>query len=450
MKKRAALISFLLLIFIKAALLLSDNSAPDFYTQELRNPQANTESAARKETLKRWLFGFPSLPINMLKWGLDPTLNYVEESHLVKKIDWFWKEIKKYGFHPETRFTPNNAVTGIGLQMRGDELFKTNETLPFVQYDVIGGYATEGRNGTFADFGGGYKITMPENTNLYHVGRVRYERSPLMNFYGIGPRTSAGDRALYSHEELSLDGRVGYQITQTVKSEGFFKFRHVNIGNGHLEEEFRLKERFDAASVPGIHGTDLINLGFVLSHDDRDMEEDPLRGGYENFQFYFANDVRGGNFHYLKFDLHAARFFQLRSDRRIFALKFFAGRTQRLNDDRAPFFDLQRIGGYGIQPAGSETLRAYRYNRFFDQTAFVLTPEYRYNIWKYGNFSADSVFFVDLGEVAREFHSLGFDKLKVSYGGGLRVKHSRDVFFSFEVAHGNEGTQFYIRTKAPF
>jgi len=243
---------------------------------------------------------------------------------------------------------------------------------------------------------------------------------------------------------------VGYEPTTTTKTEGFFRYRHVNIGNGHLEEHERMKERYTGAQVPGINGTDLLNAGFLLSHDTRDMEEDPLRGGYQQLDFSYSDDVHGQNFHYLKFDFHAAHFFQLWSDRKVFALKFFVGRAQKTSGGDVPFFDLERIGGYGIQPSGSETLRGFVYNRFFDKTALVITPEYRYNIWKYGNFNADSVFFADVGEVFREIHSFGLDKLKPSYGWGIRVKHSRDVFFSFEIAHSNEGTQIYVRTKAPF
>lgn len=451
MIKRVFLILFFLVTTLHTFPLFSDESnIPDYYSEELRDPNATSKSTERSRLLNRWVLGLPALPLDLLKAGLDPTLNYIEDKRIVKKVDWAWKEIKKYGFYPEARFAPGTFFGGAGLQIKGEQLFKTDRTIPNLKYDVTGGFARKGHHGLYTDIGGGYLIHAKNNPDFFHASRFLYDRKPLEDFFGIGHNTSLGDEAIYAQEEMRLETKGGVPLPGQIKSETYLRYRHVNIGNGHKEGEFRIKEHFTETEVPGIHGADLINLGFSLGRDTRDRAEDPLKGGYQKFDIYWGDDIHGQNFHYLNMKLDAAHFFQLWSDRRVLALRLFAGRTQPLSNGDIPFFELQRVGGYGSQPIGSATHRGYEYNRFFDKTALVFTPEYRYNIWKYGDFAADSVFFVDLGGVAKEIHSFGLDKWRASYGGGIRVKHLRDVFFSLEIAHSNDGTKVYIRTKAPF
>ncbi|PIQ85459.1 MAG: hypothetical protein COV74_08190 [Candidatus Omnitrophica bacterium CG11_big_fil_rev_8_21_14_0_20_45_26] len=422
----------------------------DLYTQKLRHPEETSANAIRSRALTRWIFGLPGLPIDLLKAGADPTMSYLENKRIVKKIDWAWTEIKKYGFKPETRFAPGGFRSGLGLKIEGHRLFKTDLSLPHLQYNVFGGFVNKGKNAHYYDVGADYKISFANNPSLYHASTAAFEHRPREDFFGIGPDTSLGDESDYNKDMLRLDTRLGYQWTFSLKTEGFFRYRHIQIGNGHEEDSFRIKEHFTEDQVPGIHGSNVIDLGFLFEHDTRDMIEDPMQGGYEKFEISFSDDASGDNFHYMNIEFRAARYFQLLSDRRILALRFYAGRSQPLGGGQVPFFDLQRLGGYGNQTSESDMLRGYEYNRFFDQTAIAFTPEYRYKIWNYNNFDADSVIFADIGGVSKEIHSMGFDKLRVDYGVGLRVKHLRDTFLSIEAAHGNEGIQFYIRSKAPF
>ena len=450
MKKIFSLLTLIAVTITPIAFLYAEESDSDLYTTQLRNPKAPSTNSQRTRSASRWLLGLPGLPWDAAKAGVDPTLNYIEDSRLVKKIDWFWQEIKSRGFYPEARFAPGSFISGAGLKIQGETLFRTQESMPYLKYDVTGGFSKKGSNGLYRDLSTGYMLRIPNNDALYHASRFYYNYKPLEHFYGIGHNTSLGDKTLYSEEETKFETKGGYEITENFKAEGILEYRHINIGNGHKEDYFRIKERFSESEVPGIHGTNLFTYGLMFNHDTRDSVEDPLSGGYEQFKMYLADDISGDNFHYLHMKFDGARFFQLWSDRRVLVLRLAAGRSQPIGDGKVPFFDLQRLGGYGSQPLGSEVNRAFVYNRFFDKTMLVFTPEYRYNVWRYGNFGADSVFFVDIGEVFREIHSFGLDKLKPSYGWGLHVKRLRDVFFSFEVAHGNEGTKVYVRTKNAF
>jgi hypothetical protein len=148
--------------------------------------------------------------------------------------------------------------------------------------------------------------------------------------------------------------------------------------------------------------------------------------------------------------LELTQYFKLWSERRIFVANFTAEHLQDFDHSSLPFFELARLGGYGTQPEGSGTQRGYVYNRFFDKSDAVVNLEYRYNVWQYGDLGADWVLFTDIGKVFGELHEFGVGGMKVSYGTGIRIKSHRRVFLSLQLAHSNEGTEFYVKTKTPF
>ena len=88
---------------------------------------------------------------------------------------------------------------------------------------------------------------------------------------------------------------------------------------------------------------------------------------------------------------------------------------------------------------GSELLRSYRYNRFFEEGLILGNSEYRYNIYEYGDFAIDAFVLFDVGEVFGELGDFKFDELDFSYGGGFNIKFRRRTLFSFVLARGNEG-----------
>jgi len=121
-----------------------------------------------------------------------------------------------------------------------------------------------------------------------------------------------------------------------------------------------------------------------------------------------------------------------------------------MNHSSIPFFDLAQVGGFGIQPSVSWTHRGFKTHRFYDTSSAVLNLEYRYNVWQYGDYGADWVFFSDLGKVFNELQAFGKGRVKVSYGTGVRIKAYRRVIFTFQLAHSNEGLRAYVRTKTAF
>lgn len=111
---------------------------------------------------------------------------------------------------------------------------------------------------------------------------------------------------------------------------------------------------------------------------------------------------------------------------------------------------MAKLGGTGAYPRLSEPLRSYDFNRFFDESLLLGNLEYRYTIWEYRDFKTDAVFFLDEGQVFKDIGSFQFKDFRESYGFGFRTSLANVMFFSIEMAHGDEGTRIYAQTRTPF
>jgi hypothetical protein len=76
--------------------------------------------------------------------------------------------------------------------------------------------------------------------------------------------------------------------------------------------------------------------------------------------------------------------------------------------------------------------------------------EYRYAIWEYKEVQLDAVPFFDLGQTFNEWSRFQMKDFKESYGLEFRIYVARNSLVNISVAHGDEGTNFFIRTKKSF
>ena len=111
---------------------------------------------------------------------------------------------------------------------------------------------------------------------------------------------------------------------------------------------------------------------------------------------------------------------------------------------------MAKLGGYGVFPRLSHTLRGYDNNRFFGESAALFNAEYRYRIWEYRDWKTDAVLFWDEGQVFRDLSNFQLKDFRESYGLGFRISLLEHAVICVEVAHGSEGTNFYLKSGAPF
>ena len=53
-------------------------------------------------------------------------------------------------------------------------------------------------------------------------------------------------------------------------------------------------------------------------------------------------------------------------------------------------------------------------------------------------------------KIFQEFKNFKLNRLRESYGGGFRVSAADHILLSLEIAHGDEGTNVYVKSSAPF
>jgi len=421
----------------------------DPYVSILKYPEVNQIQTAERRERNQLIARILEQPIRPIGYGMGRTAEWVEENRMDKKAIWLVDELSLHGIHPGLKFPTEGSFGTVGIkgQIELEKLFKWEQ--PYASFNVFGGWTpNQDFSGSTVDLGGGYEIRIFK-TPFSHISSVRYSRSSGESFSGIGQETSLGERSSYKPEELKLESGLGYALAKTIEGSTTFVLQRMNIGNGNRERVGKIKEHFPNASIPGIDGGDLIGLATSVMHDNRDNENDPKRGGYESVAFSYFHSVDGKELHYLKVAGEVAHYFPLRSDRRVLALRVAAEKNQELGGGKIPFFNMSRLGGTD-KSNGSELLRSYRYNRFFEESLAVANAEYRYNVYEYGSFAGDFVALFDVGEVFEELGDFGFDKLKFSYGGGLNVKFHRKTFVSVTIARGNEGWETGLRSKVPF
>ncbi len=112
-------------------------------------------------------------------------------------------------------------------------------------------------------------------------------------------------------------------------------------------------------------------------------------------------------FHFGRAGFDAQAFIHLFGGNRIFRLRLRMDSVIG-DDDRIPFIDYPSLGGWLL-------LRGYNRDRFRDHIAAVTTAEYRFPLV----YQTSAYLFVDTGRVYHRVEDLGFEDLRVGYGGGL-------------------------------
>ncbi|OGX03262.1 MAG: hypothetical protein A3G87_04895 [Omnitrophica bacterium RIFCSPLOWO2_12_FULL_50_11] len=432
-----------------AVLLAEQEIAYDAYVPLLKRPEAVSLEAARKRDRSKILARVVEQPFRPFGHSLGKTAEWVERKHVDEKVVWFFDELALHGIHPSFRRPTEGSfgTAGVGGRVDIEQLLEIEQ--PYMSSEIFGGWTPNAAfDGTTTDFGGKYRLQAPEG-KLHHEGFMRYARSSSESFYGIGNDSSLGEWSSYEPEELMLKGSLAAELTRSIEANASVLYQRMNIGNGARKGVGKIKEHFLGSNIPGIAGGNLIGVKGSVEYDVRDHATDPRKGGYGALEVSYFHDTDSNDFQYVDIGGFLAHFFRLGSDRRVLALRLTAKQVEDVGGDDIPFFNLARLGG--SRPwRGSELLRSYRFNRFFADGLILGNAEYRYNIYEYGDFAGDAFALFDVGEVSEDIVDFAFGELEVSYGGGVNLKFRRETIFSFVVAHGSEGTEFTVHSRASF
>ncbi|PIQ87092.1 MAG: hypothetical protein COV74_02065 [Candidatus Omnitrophica bacterium CG11_big_fil_rev_8_21_14_0_20_45_26] len=417
------------------------NSANESYDRYSTQYPEIAEEPAWKEIVNHALV----YPFEILRGIADGGLYLVENYQLDQKAKWIYGKIQDQGITP---FGSVLSFTNLGggaetdlvklahLRAHFPSLIVTH-TLLWNHRTIFETSAKIGAERLFMD-------------GVHAYGNFKYESRPEEHFNGIGHLSTAGNGTSYKMEVTTLGATAGYSPTPLSSIDFDFTYQNINITDGEDGGRGIIDTTFPANAIPGLAGDDLITVGLTFDHDTRHHAEASTQGGQEKLSVAFVNGIAGSNARYFKSKLEISRYLRLGSDRRVLAFHFYGEQNNSFSAHSVPFHQMARLGGYGDYPNLSQTLRGFDNNRFYDKSAALFNLEYRYTVWEHREFKLDTVVFLDEGQVFNKYFRFKLKNFRESYGIGTRLSFANNTIFSVEVAHGDEGTNFYVKSRAPF
>ncbi len=258
---------------------------------------------------------------------------------------------------------------------------------------------------------------------------AKYENSPQMDFYGLGPDSKQEDRTSFRLEDFSGDLSMSIDFLRYFRINANGGFLNVNTGRGQRKGYPSSEELFPPERTPGLgEQTHFTRLGGSLQFDYRDFPGDPRGGGnyLVGLTQYWDRKLVQHTFRNL--DLTFEQYISYFNRTNVLVLR---AQTQMAFADAGqtvPFYLAPVLGG-------NEFLRGFSWYRFRDANSLILTAEHRWHVFSGGH----AALFVDAGKVVPERSDINFSDLEIIGGFGLRFQMESRVFMRIDVAGSNEG-----------
>lgn len=402
------------------------------------------EKPLKASALKDPLSSLLAIPFEIIRWPMNQNLMFVQKQHLDQKFQWLYTYLKNHGITPSFGYSGGTGFE-TGLKLDIPRLTDLKSKYPDFIFDTWINYG----NNVYFQTGTEVGLEKIAGTDFFVSGMAQYEKRFQEDFYGIGPDTSKGEGTSYEIETTTLGGKFGYEFSPSLKSIFHLKYRNVNVGESSDKGKGQIGQ-FGPNRLSGFSGDRILTMAGELKHDTRDFTDAPTKGGYQQLLVAYNEGLGDSDARYMTYRVDAAQYLKVGSDRRILAFRGLMQTQDEVNGGYVPFYDLTKLGGYGTMPQLSETLRSYGTNRFTANSLLLFNVEYRYAIWEYKELQLDAVPFIDLGQTFDEWSQFQMRDFKESYGLEFRVYVARTNLFNISVAHGDEGTNFFARTKKVF
>lgn len=254
-------------------------------------------------------------------------------------------------------------------------------------------------------------------------GELRYRRFPD-RFYGVGNNTPESNEEFYTYDLLHLKLLGMRKVADKFFVGLDYQFSHeYNFG---LEDGGILQQ----GDIVGYNGGTGSGAGGVVTYDSRDNVVNSYEGMLFEVSAYYFSENFGGNFNYFNLNAVFSTYKEV-FKHHIFALHL----VSRTNFGGVPFLDMAKAGG-------DEILRGYAANRYRDHHFTGMQVEYRFPVWwRFG-----AVVFAGAGDVMSAPTDLRLDRLKYSFGGGLRfnINKRERLNLRFDYGFGRKSSAFYI------
>jgi len=287
-------------------------------------------------------------------------------------------------------------------------------------------------------FGGRLEVWVPHllTGNTFLTLSTQHRNFSEMPYYGPGPDSSKTGRGNYRLEDTNVELRPGLRLFKGLSVGAIGSYLAVNTGPGHSTAYISAEQQFRPADTPGVdRQTNFWRGGGFVEYDWRDQASYPSSGGKYSAQYVRYLDRDLGAYSFLRLDLDASQYVPLFNRTRVLALHGSSSLTTAGNGQLVPFYLQPTLGG-------SNTLRGYRFNRFYGDNSVMLNGEYRW----FCSPALDMAVFADAGKVFQRWEQWNFHNLESNVGFSVRFKNRAGTpAVSADTAFSHEGFQLWFR-----
>ncbi len=278
--------------------------------------------------------------------------------------------------------------------------------------------------------------------------RGGFESDPHEEFFGLG-NNDVGPDELSSTGLQQINGRVALGLRLSTRfvlvASGDYNAIQIRRGTRLHSTPFTLDQ---FPNLAGIDGGKTSPISASLIFDDRDDVTRPTQGWNVIAKYQRIDKSLDNDFEFNRYIFEASYLYPLLSRRQVIGLRA-GGEYIDTKARQTPFFEYSSLGG-------GDDMRGFFFDRFRGQAKFIAGGEYRlkifdfdfFNIW---NVKIDGVGFGDAGRVFLDREDLATefgepeqtlpktnDKMRYSYGGGLRFALGEAILARVDVGFSDE------------
>lgn len=287
-------------------------------------------------------------------------------------------------------------------------------------------------------YGGRVEVSVPRlfTEHAFLTFSTQHRNLSEMPYYGPGPDSDKSGRSNYRLEESNVELRPGIRVFKGLSAGLIGSYLAINTGPGHSSLFISAEKQFDPAAAPGIdRQTNFWRGGGFVEYDWRDRTVYPSSGGRYSAQYVRYLDRNLGAYSVLRLDLDASQYIPMFNRTRVIALHGSSSLTTAGDGQRVPFYVQPTLGG-------SNTLRGYRFNRFYGDNSVMLNGEYRW----FCSPTVDMAVFADAGKVFQRWEQWNFHNLESNVGFSVRFKgRAGTPAFTVDTGFSHEGFQIWFR-----
>lgn len=332
-------------------------------------------------------------------------------------------EKKNFNLVPLFASSPERGV-GFGFMFAQESLWKKNDVIKVNAIQTL-------KNKSLYSFG--YQLYPGMVQKISSEIGITYENYDRF-YYGIGNQTERESKSDYLPEIFAVKVPFLYSLTPNIFLGLSLNFQNSTIlavgEKGVLKQEL--------PNLFGKTGSRIYSSAFLVRWDNRNSKTDPSKGFFLQNDLEYSKKLSGDERDFTRTTLDIRAFYPLfQKQDQLFAGRLFLD----YKSGDIPFFFLPELGGVFFN-------RGLFEGRFRDRLLLAGNWEYRLKIYQRLHWA----FFVDVGNVYREFNQVTFTRTKITGGTGMRyyIPPGTLSLARIDGGYGVEGLQIYLTFEHPF